>query len=161
MPVSRSAEYALRAVVRLAEASGRIQSTAELARHTRVPPGYLSKVLQTLARAGLVESVPGRTGGFTLSRPPSRLTVLDVVNAVAPVERIAQCPLGNPAHARLCPLHRRLDDVAQATERAFRQTSIVELIGSSARVSSLCDWTACLTPATRRRGSSTPPRTSP
>lgn len=139
MTITRSTEYALRAVVQLAEEPGRRLSTAALAKRTRVPAGYLSKVLQELARAGIVQSTPGRSGGFTLTRPASRLAVLDVVNAVAPIERIRSCPLGNPKHATLCPLHRRLDEVAQSTERAFRDTSIADMLTSAGREGPLCE----------------------
>lgn len=139
MIISRSTEYALRAVVQLAEHPDRPQSTAALARRSGVPAGYLSKVLQSLAREGIVRSTPGRAGGFTLVRPPSQLAVLDVVNAVSPIERIRSCPLGNPKHATLCPLHRRLDDIALATERAFRDTSFDELLSSGDHEGPLCE----------------------
>jgi Rrf2 family transcriptional regulator, nitric oxide-sensitive transcriptional repressor len=148
--VSRSTEYALRAVIRLAERPDGTHSTPELAARIRAPASYLSKVLQALARAGLVRSVAGRTGGFQLTRPPAELAVLDVVNAVAPIERIHACPLGNPLHAELCPLHRRLDEVAQWTEQVFRETSIAQLLGQEGSDSALCDWSACLERNRRR-----------
>lgn len=144
--ITRSTEYALRAVVQLAEDPGRPLSTAALARRSGLPAGYLSKVLQALARAGVVRSTPGRSGGFTLARPASELAVLDVVNAVSPIERIRSCPLGNPRHTTLCPLHRRLDDVAQATERAFRDTSIVELLSSADHDGPLCELPSATKP---------------
>jgi Rrf2 family protein len=136
--ISKSCEYALRAVVQLAEQPDGPHSTAALATRAGIPVGYLSKVLQELVRAGLVISRPGRTGGFVLSRRADDIAVLDIVNAVSPIERIRTCPLGNPAHAALCPLHRRLDDVAQATETAFRNTSIAQLLSSNHFDAPLC-----------------------
>ena len=137
--ISQSAEYALRAVVCLAEDPDCRMSTSRIAETTKVPPGYLSKVLQSLGRRGLVASVPGRIGGFRLSRSPAAITVLDVVNAVDPVARITTCPLGLRAHGtRLCPLHRRLDEAAEAVEKAFSATTIAELAREPGAVGALC-----------------------
>jgi len=56
---SQIAEYALRAVVRVASHHGRPQTTQQIAAATRVPAGYLSKVMQALGRAGLINSQRG------------------------------------------------------------------------------------------------------
>lgn len=138
----QSAEYALRAVVWLASHPETNLSTATIAERTQVPPGYLSKVLQILARAGIVQSIPGRRGGFTLARPADQLSVLDVVNAVDSLERIRQCPLKLESHAhQLCPLHRRLDNVVAMVEQAYARTSIAELIAEQTPVRALCENT--------------------
>jgi Rrf2 family protein len=137
--ISQSAEYALRAIVCLAEDPDCRMSTIRIAEATKVPPGYLSKVLQSLGRRGLVASVPGRIGGFRLSRSPDSITVLDVVNAVDPVQRIATCPLGLREHGTsLCPLHRRLDEAAENVERAFAATTIAELVRAPGSAHALC-----------------------
>ena len=128
MILSQTVEYALRAAVCLA---GRDegQTTPEIAELTKVPPSYLSKVLQGLGRAGIVEGKRGVGGGFKLTRPPERISVLDVVAAVEPVQRIESCPLGLAAHAHsLCPLHKKLDDALAEVERAFRSTTLAELV---------------------------------
>jgi Rrf2 family protein len=131
---SQTTEYALRAVVQLAVAPGEPRTTADIAAATRVPSGYLSKVLQTLARAGIVRARRGLGGGFVLGRPAAQLTVLDVVEAVDPIRRIRECPLGIPAHGpRLCRLHRRVDDALATVERAFAATRLTELLETDGR----------------------------
>lgn len=140
MTMCQSAEYALRAIVWLASQGESTVGTAEIARRTHVPPGYMSKVLQTLARAGLVQSNPGRTGGFRLTRPAEQISVLEVVNAVDVVERIRRCPLGLESHNHtLCPLHRRLDQVAEMVERAYGETTIAEIVAETTPVRALCE----------------------
>lgn len=57
-------------------------SGARLAEFHDVPAAYLGKQLQQLARAGIVESVPGRNGGFRIGRPPAEISLLDVVEAI-------------------------------------------------------------------------------
>lgn len=135
--ISQSTEYALRAVVWLATHPDAQLSTARIAEVTRVPAGYLSKVLQGLARGGIVVSNPGRAGGFRLTRPPEEITILDVVNAVDPIPRIRRCPLDLESHGQeLCPLHQRLDGVLASVESAFAETTIADLVGNPSRIKS-------------------------
>lgn len=130
--ISPTAEYALRAVVAIAQGGGDAIVTPTLVEMTKVPPGYLPKVLQTLRRAGLVRSKRGLGGGFTLAHTPEKITVLDVVNAVDPIKRIVQCPLDIDSHSSiLCPLHKRLDEAAEMVEKSFASTTIAELLVNS------------------------------
>lgn len=127
--ISQTAEYALRAIVYLANEGGQARTSAQIARSTHVPPGYLAKVMQSLSRARVVKSQRGLNGGFTLAHDPEELTVLAVVNAVDPIHRYPECPLGLAAHGRqLCPLHRHLDEAAEMVETAFAETTIAELL---------------------------------
>jgi Rrf2 family protein len=135
----KTAEYALRTVVCLASNFDQIASADYLAVQTKVPRRYLHKVLQDLARAGLVRSRSGPGGGYSLARSAESITLLEVVNAVAPLERIRHCPLGLPSHTRLCPLHKELDKVYAATETAFARVTIGELLRSTSDIVPLCD----------------------
>jgi len=127
--ISRTSEYALRAVVWLIQDPTRSQTTRQIARGTRTPPDYVSKVLQALARAGVIRGQRGLGGGFQLIADPEVLTVLDVINAVDPLECIKTCPLGLKAHGtKLCPLHSGLNEAARQIETAFGNTRISELL---------------------------------
>jgi Rrf2 family protein len=138
--ISQTAEYALRAVVWLASHPEGPQSTPRIAQSARVPSGYLPKVIQMLARAGLVVSSPGRGGGIRLTRTPEEISVLDVVDAVDPIPRILECPLGLKSHGRtLCPLHRRLDEAAMQVREALAQSSIAELVSEETDSPPLCE----------------------
>ena len=126
--ISQTAEYALRAIVYLADQSDTPQTTQQIAEVTRVPAGYLAKVMQGLSRSGLVRAQRGLHGGFTLAVPPKDLTVLDVVEAIDPLRRIEHCPLGIVSHQSLCPLHRRLDNAVAMVEKALGSSTIAELL---------------------------------
>jgi len=129
---SSTAEYALRAVVHLAAEPDKPCTTGEIAEATQVSPGYLSKVLQNLGRVGIVSSQRGPSGGFILQRSPKDITILDVVNAVDPIERITKCPLNIPSHAvKLCKLHARLDEAIGMVESALGASTIAEMLESS------------------------------
>jgi Rrf2 family protein len=144
--LSQTAEYALRAMVYLAmeDASCRGQDIAEV---TKVPFGYLNKIMQQLGRAKLVNSQRGLGGGFSLSKSAKKISILDVVNAVDPIERIRSCPLGIESHGfNLCPLHRQLSEATLAVESAFAKVSLDDLVEESK--SPLCSSV----PMTPRKG---------
>jgi Rrf2 family protein len=136
--LSQTAEYALRAIVCLAEQPDRPLTGQQLASRTRVPAGYLAKVMQALVRASLVDAQRGKNGGFTLACAPERMTILDVIRAVDANRRIRQCPLGLKGHERLCPLHRRLNEALEHVERVFAETRISDLL-TAAPVKPLCE----------------------
>jgi Rrf2 family nitric oxide-sensitive transcriptional repressor len=137
----KTAEYALRAAFWLAREPGRAESADALAERTKVPRRYLNRVLQDLVRAKLVKSQSGPGGGYSLAVEPQSVSILDVVNATAPLERIRHCPLGLPSHTRLCPLHKELDDVYAATEEALRRVTLDQLLRSTSPIVPLCDLT--------------------
>lgn len=127
--ISKTAEYALRAMVYLAENPASPSPLQAIAASTQVPSGYLSKVMQQMVRAGLVTSLRGLGGGFTLAQAAAELSVYEVVQAVDPIARIHECPLKLPEHREeLCALHRRLDDVMELVEQSFRLTSVADLL---------------------------------
>jgi Rrf2 family protein len=129
-------------------------TTQQIASRTRVPAGYLSKVLQSLGRSGLVEAQRGLRGGFTLTQPLEDITVLDVINAVDPLKRIEGCPLGLLEHGlRMCALHRRLDDGIALIESLFGQTTIKQLVADRKPSQPLCDAPAAKSGHTARRRS--------
>ena len=137
---SQTVEYALRAVAHLAYEAPAARTTEQLATATRVPSAYLSKVLQALSRGGIVKSQRGVGGGISLIKSPADLTILEVVNAVEPVQRIKTCPLGLKSHGvRLCPLHRRLDDAMAHVEAAFGGTTLAEVLSEPTHSPPLCE----------------------
>ncbi len=138
--ISQSVEYALRAVVTIAQHGGKPCTAQEIAAITQVPGPYLSKLMQGLVRANLVTSKRGLHGGFLLTKEPSELTIWEVLDSVDPLKRIRQCPLGIGAHgATLCPLHRRLDQAMELVEASFRETTVADLLTQSSGGSPLCE----------------------
>jgi len=138
---SQTVEYALRAVVHLASEAPAARTTDQIATATRVPRAYLSKVLQGLSRGGVVQSQRGLGGGMTLVKSPEDLTILEVVNAVEPIQRIRTCPLGLAAHGvHLCPLHRRVDSALAMVEKAFASSTLAEVLAEPTSSVPLCPF---------------------
>jgi Rrf2 family transcriptional regulator, nitric oxide-sensitive transcriptional repressor len=138
---SQKVEYALRAVVHLAYSAPAPRTTEQIAMATRVPQAYLAKVLQGLTHAGVVRSQRGVGGGISLVKDPADLTLLEVVNAVDPIQRIETCPLDLASHGvRLCPLHKRLDHALASVEDAFRRTTLAEILAEPTESVPLCEF---------------------
>jgi Rrf2 family protein len=137
--ISKTAEYALRVTAWLAGRAPSPHKTQEIAKGTRVPAAYLSKVIQGLARGGLLDSKRGRNGGIALARPPEEITILDVVRAVDPLRKTDRCPLGPGYHGKnLCPLHRRLDQARESVERALGETTLAEILAEPCSSQPMC-----------------------
>jgi len=138
--ISQTVEYALRAVVTLAQQDGQACTAKKISEITQVPLPYLSKLMQGRVRGGVVDSRRGIHGGFVLARAPQQLTIYDVIDVVEPFRRIRECPLGIQQHGKnLCPLHRRLDSAMAATEKVFRETTLAEILAQPGSVSPLCE----------------------
>lgn len=119
-----SGKYAVRALAYIAgrEDPGQPISAAEVAEAENIPPYYLAKVLQDLARAGILSSVRGRGGGFRMTQSPEEIHVLDVLRAVENVKRLTEdCVLGLDSCSDdvPCPMH--------STWKSFREVLLTRL----------------------------------
>ena len=108
MQLTRAADYAVRVMIHLAGLPpGSRASRGELAREAECPEQFLSKVLQSLTRAGLVISHRGNTGGFELPAANRVASILNVVQAIEGPVRLNLCLTSDQACARQqsCPAH--------------------------------------------------------
>ncbi len=137
--ISQTVEYALRAIVTIAQHEGQPCTAQQISLLTQVPAPYLSKLMQGLVRAGVVNSQRGLHGGFVLLKKPDELSIWEVVDAVEPFKRILHCPLDLKSHGTtLCPLHRRLDRAMAMVEEQFRSTTIFDVLAEPGSVTPLC-----------------------
>ena len=112
-------------------------SGARLAEFHDVPPAYLGKQLQQLAKAGIVESVPGRNGGFRLGRPPADISLLDVVEAIegtAPAFRCTEIrqqgpsAIGRRNYVNPCGIATAMRRAEDAWKAELRAVTIADLL---------------------------------
>ncbi len=95
MIYSRSSEYAFRALTHLAaQPAGGYAMVKDIARAEEIPLHFLAKILQTLARQGLLRSIKGPRGGFALRRPAGELTLMEIVEALEGTAGYHQCAVG-------------------------------------------------------------------
>jgi len=131
LAISDAASLALHTAGLLAADPGRRRPARELAATLGVSQAHLAKVLQRLARAGLVHSVRGPAGGFVLRRPAGEITLLEVYEAVMGPLRPSPCLLGRPscgaAGCVLGDLLRRVDAEVRAYLSGTRLSALAAL----------------------------------
>lgn len=129
--LTRTGLHAVRAMVALAQLpEGAYAGAARIAREIGAPPNYLGKLLQTLARAGLVQSQKGLGGGFCLARDPRHISLFDVIEPLEHVSRWTGCILGRPgcSDQAPCAVHDRWKKVRNAYLDLLTRTSIADLV---------------------------------
>ena len=95
MIYSRSAEYAIRAFVYLADVqAGKFVMVKHIAQQTDIPTHFLAKILQQMARKGFLKSSKGPTGGFTLRMKAEDISLLKIVEAMDGLNDYQRCPGG-------------------------------------------------------------------
>lgn len=133
--LSLTAEYALRAVLALARAEDRALKATEIADLTGTPRNYMSKTLNALAKEGIVRSRRGPTGGFTLARASSEISVAQISRTFCEERAPARCLLADRACNPVapCAAHHRWAGVIAATQAPLDVT-IAELLEDDAPV---------------------------
>jgi Rrf2 family protein len=133
LEMTRRGDYGVRAMLALAgRSTGRPTSGREIAAQTGIPVGFVPRVMVDLVTTGLVRSVTGRTGGYVLTRPPTDITLLAVIEALEGDSRRTSCvlrgsPCGRDGH---CDVH---DVFFAAQEALLSRLADVTLADLSAR----------------------------
>ncbi len=92
LKLSKKVDYGLIALRHLALLNGDgNSSSSEIAHQYHISPQLMAKVLQRLARSGLVKARHGSSGGYTLARDPGRITALEVIHAIDGTQSITSC----------------------------------------------------------------------
>lgn len=119
--LSRTGGYALHATLAIAEMQGERAAVRaqEVAETLGLPANYLAKILQSLARFGILVSERGRNGGFRLARDPEQIRLIEVVEGFDHLGPTRQCLLGRGtcSDESGCPAH---DEWKAASAPAFR-----------------------------------------
>lgn len=138
--ISQTAEYALRAVVSLAQNPEKPLTTVEIAKITKVPEHYLSKVLHALAKGGIVRSQRGLHGGYILDHAVDQLPLLRIINVVDPIKQIESCPLKLDTHGtNLCALHKKINHSMKLMEDVFQNSTVQTILDESSNSIPLCE----------------------
>lgn len=128
MLVTREADYAVRCVVEVARAGH--TSAAKVAKSQGISPTFLGKIVQSLAKAGILATRRGVGGGIALAKPPEAFTLLQVIEAVEGPLAIIEClrQPGGCVHEGDCPAFPYLV-LAQERLREALDVSFAELLG--------------------------------
>jgi Rrf2 family protein len=133
-PLTRTANYALRALLLLARRGvGKPLPASRIAELTGTPSNYLGKTLGALARIGLVQSTHGPAGGFALAVSPETVTIADIADAFAENAGVPPCLLrgGNCRPDKPCSAHHRWQEVMTSVRKPLLETTLTDLIGGA------------------------------
>jgi len=126
---TRRTDYAVRALLYLAQHPGSMAKAADIAEAMNIPTGFLHQVLHELQRARLVLSRPGRSGGYSLARPAADISLLDVVETLEGPLAPDECGLrGGPCRWEdACALHATWTAAREALANELRAANLARL----------------------------------
>jgi|SRR5436190_656670 len=128
--LSKRADYGLIALKHLAQHAEVSVSAREIASEYQIPAHLLAKILQRLARKGLLVSQQGTRGGYVLARDPAKISIVDVVEALDGPIGITPCERGSRCEQlERCSVKDPLMAVRAKMVRILGDTSIYELAG--------------------------------
>jgi Rrf2 family protein len=129
--LNKASKLGLYALTEMARNPRNLVSASSLADRFELSENHIAKVLQQLARSGLLESVRGAAGGYQLSRPATKITMADVVTSLegpAPSDGCAECPLRTVGAActdrATCHVHGVLAELTTHVHHKLRSVTI-------------------------------------
>jgi len=113
---SKKCEYGIQAVLYMAAREhGCVCPSEEIAQKLKIPKEFVSKILQSLTESGIIESKKGKAGGFMLAKAPSKIKLIDIVEAIDGLETFQTCVLGFPncSPDQPCPVHSKWGELRE------------------------------------------------
>jgi len=132
MQLTRAGEYAIKSLLYLAAqgADSRIMAS-DVASAQQIPVNFVRKILESLAKTGLVKSYRGAGGGFTLGRAPEQISVRNIIEAVEGPLALNQCLLPIPCESIAdCPMCHVWREAQQAVEKVLDGYSLADVVGN-------------------------------
>lgn len=130
MRLTRAGEYAIRCILYLSvKGKGVLISKKEIAEHCSIPPKFLAKIAQDLARARIIEIRQGPKGGFVLAEEPSEISLLNVVEAIIGEIYLNDC-VARPnscVASSTCVVHRAWNRLRNRLRQAMDEITFADL----------------------------------
>lgn len=130
LSLSQTTGYAIQALGCLNESSCACHQTAAIARCAKVPKPYLFKIIQALARKGIVNAKRGVGGGIALARRPEQISLLEVVEAIEGEHWLGECllSLNDCSSEHACPTHAFWQRIRQEITAELGKTTLDSVI---------------------------------
>ncbi|HNV23318.1 MAG TPA: Rrf2 family transcriptional regulator [Candidatus Omnitrophota bacterium] len=128
--INRDTDYALRAIIFIAQSDKELVSTAELEEELKLPRPFLRKILQILQKEGILNSVKGVGGGFNLAKPIEKIFLLDLIKIFQGPLTLAECMFRNKVckNRKTCPLHKKIKALEQYARDYMKDVTIGTLL---------------------------------
>lgn len=128
--LNRLTDYAVVVMAQMANGEGQVRTAPQIAEETGVPSPTVAKVLNALARDGLIVSQRGASGGYRLGGPPERITVAAIIEALEGPIALTACVDGQSGHCEseaLCPMRGNWDRVNTAIRNALEGVTLEDM----------------------------------
>lgn len=128
--ITKQTDYGIVLMTHLAADPERLYNAPDLATETGLPLPMVSKILKLLTRDGLLVSHRGVKGGYSLARPPARVTVDEIITALEGPVAITECIEHSPGeceHEKLCPTRGNWQLINQAVRQALERITLAEM----------------------------------
>lgn len=130
MKITQAEDYGIRCILYLSRHPKKVIPRWRIARAMDIPEPFLAKIAQDLARAGIIEIIRGRKGGYRLRIPPEELSVLQVMEAMSGQMFLSPCVL-DPENCRrspLCPVHETWAELRELIRQKLESTKFSDLV---------------------------------
>ena len=130
--LNRLTDYAVVVMAQMALRDKATLTATEISRDTGVPLPTVAKVLNALARGGLIVSQRGAAGGYGLSRPAGEIGVAEIIQAIEGPIALTACVEGSAAQCDVegvCPMRGGWDQVNRAIRTALEQVTLADMAG--------------------------------
>jgi Rrf2 family nitric oxide-sensitive transcriptional repressor len=131
MQLTRYSDYSLRVLIYLAVRPEQLATIEEISQAYQISRAHLMKVVHRMGRAGFLETVRGRGGGFRLARAPEEITVGDVIRFTEDRMDLVECFDPGTSHCRIepvCGLRGVLEDALDAFLKTLDRYTLADLV---------------------------------
>ena len=131
MQITRSEEYGLKGVLFLAkQPPEKITLVSEISKEQNIPETFLAKIFQRLSKVGVLRSIRGSKGGFSLGKPAKEITMKEVIEALEGPIALNRCLRreGECKEEKGCPLHQVWEKAQQRILDILDKTTMEDLI---------------------------------
>lgn len=136
--ISKLTDYGTVVLAHLAGDPAAVCSAADVAAATGIGVPTVSKLLKSLARAGLVNSTRGANGGYKLARAPRTISAADVIDALEGPVSITECSASDSScdYESVCNVGSSWQRINVAIRRALEEVSLIDLLRANSPVPS-------------------------
>lgn len=139
MQITRQADYAVRAVLYLAQlGDNQRAATSQIAEDQQIPPSFLAKIVSQLSVAGLLQTSRGARGGVSLARSPEEISLLEVVEAIDGPITLNECVMngGVCVFGDTCPMRPIWCEAQQELVGKLESTTFDRFVNGNGHTSS-------------------------
>ncbi len=132
MGINRATDYSIRALVYMAiNSSVEIISKAEICRTQGITPGFLTKIMQPLIKAGIVNSFRGVKGGFQLARNPNEVSIYEVISIIDDLFLVNVCLADNAedvcGREKSCYMHTVWQEARESFQNVLKKYTLADV----------------------------------